>query len=101
MLNNVLKKVQSTLNEGIKNVKMIVNTLNESRPIISIHEKKYYLDSLIAEGGYAMIYKIQSISDEKILALKKINIQSSTHKKQIKREIKIWKELSKYGNIVE
>ena len=101
MLNNVLKKVQSTLNEGIKNVKMIVNTLNESRPIISIHEKKYYLDSLIAEGGYAMIYKIQSLSDEKLLALKKINIQSSNHKKQIKREIKIWKELSKYGNIVE
>ena len=80
---------------------MIVNTLNENRPIIAIHEKQYYLDNLIAEGGYAMIYKIQSLSDEKILALKKINIQSSNHKKQIKREVKIWKELSKYGNIVE
>ena len=101
MLNNVLKKVQNTLNEGIKNVKMIVNTLNESRPIITIHEKNYYLDSLIAEGGYALIYKIESVSDEKFLALKKINIQSSSHKKQIKREIKIWKDLSKFGNIVE
>ena len=101
MLNNVLKKVQSTLKEGLNNVKMIVNNLNETRPIIAINEKKYYLDELIAEGGYALIYKIQSVSDEKFLALKKINIQSSNHKKQIKREIKIWKELSKYENIVE
>ena len=101
MLNNVFKKVQSTLNEGLKNVKMIVNTLNENRPIFSIKQKKYYLDNLIAEGGYALIYKIQSVSDDKWLALKKINIQSPSHKKQIKREIKIWKELSKYGNIVE
>ena len=101
MLNNVLKKVQSTLKEGLNNVKMIVNNLNETRPILAINEKKYYLDDLIAEGGYALIYKIQSVSDEKFLALKKINIQSSNHKKQIKREIKIWKELSKFGNIVE
>ena len=101
MLNNVLKKVQSTLKEGLNNVKMIVNNLNETRPILTINEKKYYLDDLIAEGGYALIYKIQSVSDEKFLALKKINIQSSNHKKQIKREIKIWKELSKFGNIVE
>ena len=101
MFNNVLKKFQNTLNESIKNVKMIVNTLNETRPIINIHDKQYYLDNLIAEGGYALIYKIQSVSDEKLLALKKINIQSSSHKKQIKREIKIWKELSKFGNIVE
>jgi serine/threonine protein kinase len=101
MLNNVLKKVQNTLNEGIKNVKMIVNTLNENRPILTIQEKKYYQDELIAEGGYALIYKIQSVSDEKMYALKKIIIQSPNHKKQIKREIKIWKELSKYSNIVE
>ena len=101
MLNNVLKKVQNTLNAGLNNVKMIVNTLNESRPLISIHEKEYYLDNLIAEGGYALIYKIQSVSDEKFYALKKINIQSPNHKKQIKREIKIWKELSKFSNIVE
>ena len=101
MFNNVLKKVQTTLKEGINNVKMIVNNLNESRPIISINEKKYYLDDQITEGGYSLIYKIQSVSDEKFLALKKINIQSPNHKKQIKREIKIWKELSKYGNIVE
>ena len=101
MLNNVLKKFQNTLNAGINNVKMIVNTLNETRPIISIHEKQYYLDALLAEGGYALIYKIQSVSEDKLFALKKINIQSSSHKKQIKREIKIWKELSKFGNIVE
>ena len=101
MLNNVLKKVQNTLNEGIKNVKMIVNTLNETRPIIAIHEKKFYLDNLIAEGGYALIYKIQSVSDEKFYALKKIVIQSPNHKKQIKRGLKIWKELSKFSNIVE
>ena len=101
MLNNVLKKVQNTLNAGLNNVKMIVNTLNESRPLISINEKEYYLDNLIAEGGYAHIYKIQSVSDDKFYALKKINIQSSNHKKQVKREIKIWKELSKYSNIVE
>ena len=69
MLNNVLKKVQTTLNEGIKNVKMIVNTLNESRPIVTIHKKNYYLDNLITEGGYALIYKIESIPDEKWLAL--------------------------------
>ena len=101
MLNNVLKKVQNTLNEGIKNVKMIVNTLNENRPIFAIHEKKYYLDNLIAEGGYALIYKIQSVSDEKFYALKKIVIQSPNHKKQIKRGLKIWKDLSKFSNIVE
>ena len=101
MLNNVLKKVQNTLNEGIKNVKMIVNTLNENRPILTIQEKKYYQDELIAEGGYSLIYKIQSVSDEKMYALKKITIQSPNHKKQIKREIKIWKELSKFSNIVE
>ena len=80
---------------------MIVNNLNESRPVFTIQEKKYYLDNLIAEGGYALIYKIQSVADNKIYALKKITIQSSIHKKQIKREIKIWKELSKYSNIVE
>ena len=79
MLNNVLKKVQNTLNAGLNNVKMIVNTLNESRPLISIHEKEYYLDNLIAEGGYALIYKIQSVSDEKFYALKKITIQSPNH----------------------
>ena len=101
MFNNVLKKVQNTLNAGLNNVKMIVNTLNESRPLITINEKEYYLDNLIAEGGYALIYKIQSVSDDKFYALKKINIQSPSHKKQIKREIKIWKELSKYSNIVE
>ena len=101
MFNNVLKKFQNTLNAGINNVKMIVNTLNETRPIIAINEKQYYLDNKIAEGGYALIYKIQPVSEDKLLALKKINIQSSSHKKQIKREIKIWKELSKFGNIVE
>ena len=82
-------------------MKMIVNTLNENRPILTIQEKKYYQDELIAEGGYALIYKIQSVSDEKMYALKKITIQSPNHKKQIKREIKIWKELSKFSNIVE
>ena len=80
---------------------MIVNNLSESRPVFTIHEKKYYLDDLIAEGGYALIYKIQSVSDNKLYALKKITIQSSSHKKQIKREIKIWKDLSKFSNIVE
>ena len=64
MFNNVLKKVQTTLKEGINNVKMIVNNLNESRPIISINEKKYYLDDLITEDGYILIYKIQSLCDE-------------------------------------
>ena len=53
------------------------------------------------QGGYALIYKIQSVTDNKFYALKKITIQSSSHKKQIKREIKIWKDLSKYSNIVE
>ena len=101
MFNQVLKKLETTINAGINNVKMIVNNLNESRPIFTIQEKKYYLDNLIAEGGYALIYKIQSVEDNKIYALKKITIQSSIHKKQIKREIKIWKELSKYSNIVE
>ena len=101
MLNNVFLKVQTTLKEGLNNVKMIVNNLNESRQIITIKGKKYYLDELIAESGYALIYKIQSVSNEKLFALKKISIQSPIHKKQIKREIKIWKELSKYGNIVE
>ena len=101
MFNNVLKKLENTINAGINNVKMIVNNLNENRPIFTIQNKKYYLDNLIAEGGYALIYKIQSVADNKFYALKKITIQSSTHKKQIKREIKIWKELSKYSNIVE
>jgi serine/threonine protein kinase len=80
---------------------MIVNNLNENRPVFTIQDKKYYLDNLIAEGGYALIYKIQSVEDNKFYALKKITIQSSSHKKQIKREIKIWKELSKFANIVE
>ena len=101
MFNNVLKKLENTINSGINNVKMIVNNLSESRPVFTIHEKKYYLDDLIAEGGYALIYKIQSVSDNKFYALKKITIQSSSHKKQIKREIKIWKDLSKFSNIVE
>ena len=101
MFNQVLKKLETTINAGINNVKMIVKDLNESRPMFTIQEKKYYLDNLIAEGGYALIYKIQSVADNKFYALKKITIQSSSHKKQIKREIKIWKELSKYSNIVE
>ena len=101
MFNQVLKKLENTINSGINNVKMIVNNLSESRPVFTIHEKKYYLDDLIAEGGYALIYKIQSVSDNKLYALKKITIQSSSHKKQIKREIKIWKDLSKFSNIVE
>ena len=101
MFNQVLKKLENTINAGINNVKMIVNNLNESRPIFTLQDKKYYLDNLIAEGGYALIYKIQSVEDNKFYALKKITIQSSIHKKQIKREIKIWKELSKYSNIVE
>ena len=101
MFNQVLKKLENTINAGINNVKMIVNNFNENRPIFSIQQKKYYLDDLIAEGGYALIYKIQSVEDNKLYALKKITIQSPSHKKQIKREIKIWKELSKFGNIVE
>ena len=101
MFNQVLKKLENTINAGINNVKMIVNNLNENRPIFTIQQKKYYLDNLIAEGGYALIYKIQSVEDNKLYALKKITIQSPSHKKQIKREIKIWKELSKFGNIVE
>ena len=101
MFNQVLKKLENTINAGINNVKMIVNNLNENRPIFAIQQKKYYLDNLIAEGGYALIYKIQSVEDNKLYALKKITIQSPSHKKQIKREIKIWKELSKFGNIVE
>ena len=101
MFNQVLKKLESTINAGINNVKMIVNNLNENRPIFTIKEKKYYLDNLIAEGGYALIYKIQSTEDDKFYALKKITIQSPIHKKQIKREIKIWQQLSKFSNIVE
>ena len=101
MFNQVLKKLENTINAGINNVKMIVNNLNENRPIFSIQQKRYYLDNLIAEGGYALIYKIQSVEDNRLYALKKITIQSPSHKKQIKREIKIWKELSKFGNIVE
>ena len=101
MFNQFLNKLENTINAGINNVKMIVNNLNENRPIFTIQNKKYYLDNLIAEGGYALIYKIQSVADNKFYALKKITIQSSSHKKQINREIKIWKELSKFGNIVE
>ena len=101
MFNQVLKKIENTINAGINNVKMIVNNLNENRPVFTIQDKKYYLDNLIAEGGYSLIYKIQSVEDNKFYALKKITIQSSSHKKQIKREIKIWKELSKFANIVE
>ena len=101
MFNQVLKKLETTINAGINNVKMMVKDLNESRPVFTIQEKRYYLDNLIAEGGYALIYKIQSVADNKFYALKKITIQSSSHKKQIKREIKIWKELSKFSNIVE
>jgi hypothetical protein len=51
------------------NLKMIVNNLNENRPIIKIQNKEYYLDNLIGEGGYALIYKIQSVSDEKFYTL--------------------------------
>ena len=105
MLGNALKKLQNTLNAGItagiSGVKSFVNNLNESRPLIAINQKKYYQGGLIAEGGYAMIYKIQSESDGKEFALKRILIQSSSHKKQIKKEIKFWKQLSKYQNIVE
>ena len=84
MFNQVLKKLETTINAGINNVKMIVKDLNESRPVFTIQEKRYYLDNLIAEGGYALIYKIQSVADNKFYALKKITIQSSSHKKQIK-----------------
>ena len=105
MLGNALKKISNTLNAGItagiSGVKTLVNNLNENRPLISINQKKYYQGNLIAEGGYAMIYKIQSESDGKEYALKRIVIQSSSHKKQIKKEIKFWKQLSKYQNIVE
>lgn len=80
---------------------MIVNNLNESLPIIKIQNKEYYFDNSIGEGGYALIQKIQSIFDKKFYALKKITIQSSIHKKRIKKEIKIWKQLSKFSNIVE
>ena len=105
MLGNALKKLQNTLNAGItagiSGVKTFVNNLNETRPLIAINQKKYYQGNLIAEGGYAMIYKIQSESNGKEYALKRILIQSSSHKKQIKKEIKFWKQLSKYQNIVE
>ncbi len=101
MLGNALKKLQTTINAGITGVKTFVNTLNENRPLLVINQKKYYQDKLIAEGGYALIFKIQALENEKEYALKRISIQSQSHLKQIKREIKYWKELSKYENIVE
>ena len=79
---------------------MIVNNLNESRLIIKIQNKEYYLDNSIGEGGYNLIYKIHSISDGKFYAQKKITIQTSIQKKHIKKEIKICKQLSKFSNIV-
>ena len=43
MFNQVLKKIENTINAGINNVKMIVNNLNENRPVFTIQDKKYYL----------------------------------------------------------
>ena len=40
MFNQVLKKLETTINAGINNVKMIVKDLNESRPMFTIQEKK-------------------------------------------------------------
>ena len=39
MFNQVLKKLENTINAGINNVKMIVNNLNENRPIFAIQQK--------------------------------------------------------------
>ena len=103
MFNKAFQAIQNNISQGFSNIKSFVKenlTPLDLKSKIEINKKIYYEDHLIAEGGYAYIYQIISFENHKNYALKKINIQSKNHLNNIKNEIKYWKILSKYKNII-
>ena len=103
MFNKAFQAIQNNISQGFSNIKSFVKenlTPLDLKSKIEINKKIYYEDHLIAEGGYAYIYQIISSENHKNYALKKINIQSKNHLNNIKNEIKYWKILSKYKNII-
>ena len=100
MFNKALQSLQSGINSGISGMKNLMNQLSNQKSKIKVNNKEYNEHRLIAEGGFGFIYEISSIEDEKKYALKKINISSENHLNQIKNEIKLWKKLSEYKNII-
>ena len=103
MFNKAFQALQNNISQGFSNIKSFVKenlTPLDLKSKIEINNKFYYEDHLIAEGGYAYIYQIISSENHKNYALKKINIQSNSHLNNIKNEIKYWKILSKYKNII-
>ena len=103
MFNKAFQAIQNNISQGFSNIKSFVKenlTPLDLKSKIEINKKIYYEDHLIAEGGYAYIYQIISSENHKNYALKKINIQSKSHLNNIKNEIKYWKILSKYKNII-
>ena len=103
MFNKAFQTLQNNISQGFSNIKSFVKenlTPLDLKSKIEINKKFYYEDHLIAEGGYAYIYQIISSENHKNYALKKINIQSKSHLNNIKNEIKYWKILSKYKNII-
>ena len=103
MFNKAFQAIQNNISQGFSNIKSFVKenlTPLDLKSKIEINKKIYYEDHLIAEGGFAYIYQIISSENHKNYALKKINIQSKNHLNNIKNEIKYWKILSKYKNII-
>ena len=101
--NKALQSIQSGINSGISGVKNLMNQISQipnTKPTIKINNKEYKENNLIGEGGFGFIYEISSLENNKKYALKKLNIFNEEDLSKIKKEIKLWKKLSEYKNII-
>ncbi|KAJ3427672.1 numb-associated kinase isoform a [Anaeramoeba flamelloides] len=78
-----------------------LEAVSSGNQIIQLNSQRYELLGLIAEGGYGFVYKAKNLQTQKICAVKKLRVQTSTDRRDIKKEINIQKKLKNCKNVVD
>lgn len=69
--------------------------------LVQIGNRKLVVESIVAEGGFAYVYKVRNTETNAIFALKKINSVDLESQKEIEDEIATLKALQKHPHIME
>ena len=97
-----IKEMMDNAKEKLSNASAsdIPKQITDSIPNFTINGKIYFKIKLLGEGGYGYVYEVSDLKKNKY-ALKKMNILNKQQYQNIIREVQIWKEISKFPNIVK
>ena len=101
--NSIKEKIieaKEKVTEKISNIS-IPNISNQiTNNTFNINGKTYYENKLLGEGGYGYVFEVSDSKGNKY-ALKKMNILNKSQYQNILHEVRIWKQISKFPNIIK